>query len=104
MCTTGYSIIHLLPGPQDANPTLWGNMCIDVTDGVESDGTKLQSLTIQWNGTDTYIDLTDGNVTDGNVLQFPLAAAAIPTRCGSPKPFPIPLHAVNHFRGFPLLA
>ncbi|KAG7087961.1 hypothetical protein E1B28_012002 [Marasmius oreades] len=61
--------------------------CLDVTDGINADGTKLQvwacvngstnqqwisttDLTFQWAGTNKCIDLTDGNITDGNQLQI----------------------------------
>ncbi|KAJ7927061.1 ricin B lectin domain-containing protein [Mycena leptocephala] len=70
---------------------IFGDKCIDVTDGVNADGTKLQIWTctegnanqqwisppaggapsiFQWNGTDKCLDLTDGNIADGNVLQI----------------------------------
>ncbi|KAJ7688019.1 ricin B lectin domain-containing protein, partial [Mycena rosella] len=72
-------------GPQHI--TVFGDKCIDVMDGVNADGTKLQIWTcsegnpnqqwisvtddtLQWNGTDKCIDLTDGKITDGNVLQI----------------------------------
>ncbi|KAJ7447316.1 ricin B lectin domain-containing protein [Mycena galericulata] len=72
-------------GPQPI--TVYGDKCIDVTNGVNADGTPLQiwdcvagstnqqwnSLTdgtIQWVGTDKCIDLTGGSITDGNVLQI----------------------------------
>ncbi|KAL0572015.1 hypothetical protein V5O48_009957 [Marasmius crinis-equi] len=64
------------------------DLCVDVKDGVNADGTKLQvwscvsgstnqlwshtnSLGIwQWAGTNKCIDLTDGITTDGNQLQI----------------------------------
>ncbi|KAJ7192229.1 ricin B lectin domain-containing protein [Mycena pura] len=66
---------------------VFGDKCIDVTNGVNADGTKLQIWTcanqntnqmwvsrtdgtFQWSGTDKCIDLTDGKITDGNVLQI----------------------------------
>ncbi|KAJ6463478.1 ricin B lectin domain-containing protein [Mycena sanguinolenta] len=63
-----------------------GNKCIDVTDGVNADGTLLQMWTcsggknqqwvnrldgtFQWSGTNKCIDLTNGVITDGNQLQI----------------------------------
>ncbi|KAF7354293.1 hypothetical protein MVEN_01117600 [Mycena venus] len=72
-------------GPQQIK--VFGNKCIDVTGGVNADGTKLQIWTcvdgnknqlwtsvtdgtFQWSGTNKCIDLTDGKITDGNVLQI----------------------------------
>ncbi|KAJ7881984.1 ricin B lectin domain-containing protein [Mycena olivaceomarginata] len=72
-------------GPQQIK--IFGDKCIDVTGGVNADGTKLQiwncvdgntnqlwtslnDFTLQWSGTDKCIDLTDGSITDGNVLQI----------------------------------
>ncbi|KAF7369740.1 hypothetical protein MVEN_00305700 [Mycena venus] len=66
---------------------VFGNKCIDVKDGVNADGTKLQIWTctagnknqlwisetddtFRWAGTNKCIDLTDGKITDGNVLQI----------------------------------
>jgi len=72
------------PGPI----TIFGDKCLDVTDGVDADGTKLQIWdctggpnqqwvrtlysTIQWNGGagNKCIDLTDGNIADGTALQI----------------------------------
>ncbi|KAJ7865536.1 ricin B lectin domain-containing protein, partial [Mycena leptocephala] len=79
------------PGPiKNAGPQqikVFGEKCIDVKDGVNADGTKLQiwtctegntnqqwisvtDATFQWSGTNKCIDLTDGKITDGNVLQI----------------------------------
>ncbi|KAJ7493560.1 ricin B lectin domain-containing protein [Mycena latifolia] len=72
-------------GPQSI--TVFGDKCIDVTGGVNADGTKLQiwtctagntnqqwisvtDFTLQWAGTDKCIDLTDGKITDGTPLQI----------------------------------
>jgi hypothetical protein len=60
--------------------------CLDVTDGVNAPGTKLQIWTcsggpnqqwmllssgvLQWAGTDKCVDLTDGRTNDGNQLQL----------------------------------
>ncbi|KAK1218101.1 hypothetical protein PQX77_019232, partial [Marasmius sp. AFHP31] len=61
--------------------------CLDVKDGVNADGTKLQiwtctpgstnqlwisvnDFTFNWAGTNKCIDLTDGDITDGNQLQI----------------------------------
>ncbi|KAF7341849.1 hypothetical protein MSAN_02040400 [Mycena sanguinolenta] len=72
-------------GPQPI--TIFGDKCIDVTNGVNADGTPLQiwtcvegstnqmwtsisNNTLQWSGTDKCIDLTNGLITDGNVLQI----------------------------------
>ncbi|CAK5270091.1 unnamed protein product [Mycena citricolor] len=72
-------------GPQPIK--VFGNKCIDVTNGVKANGTKLQIWTCaagntnqQWisatdstlrlNGTNMCIDLTDGNGTPGTQLQL----------------------------------
>ncbi|KAJ7720489.1 ricin B lectin domain-containing protein [Mycena olivaceomarginata] len=72
-------------GPQQIK--IFGDKCIDVKDGVNADGTKLQiwscvqgsknqqwisltDSTFQWSGTNKCIDLSDGKITDGNVLQL----------------------------------
>ncbi|KAJ7358468.1 ricin B lectin domain-containing protein [Mycena albidolilacea] len=72
-------------GPQQIK--VFGDKCIDVTGGVNADGTKLQiwdcadgntnqlwtsfnDNSLQWSGTDKCIDLSDGSITDGNVLQI----------------------------------
>ena len=64
--------------------------CLDVTDGVDADGTKLQlwdcdsqnqnrnqqwsynlmSYDFEWAGSNKCIDLTDGNIDNGNQLQI----------------------------------
>ncbi|KAK1227170.1 hypothetical protein PQX77_009804 [Marasmius sp. AFHP31] len=64
-----------------------GSKCLDVKDGVNADGTKLQiydcfnqapnqqwvantDTTFQWAGTNKCIDLTNGSITNGNQLQL----------------------------------
>ncbi|KAG7088987.1 hypothetical protein E1B28_012933 [Marasmius oreades] len=64
-----------------------GDKCLDVIDGNNADGTKLQiwtcipgntnqlfisasDSTYQWAGTNKCIDLTDGNISNGNQLQI----------------------------------
>ncbi|KAK1222240.1 hypothetical protein PQX77_014873 [Marasmius sp. AFHP31] len=64
-----------------------GAKCLDVKDGVNADGTKLQiydcfnqapnqqwvantDTTFQWAGTNKCIDLTNGVITNGNQLQL----------------------------------
>ncbi|KAJ6512616.1 ricin B lectin domain-containing protein [Mycena sanguinolenta] len=64
-----------------------GDKCIDVTNGVDADGTPLQvwtcvdgstnqqwisvtDNTFQWSGTDKCIDLTNGNTANNTVLQI----------------------------------
>ncbi|KAJ7233592.1 ricin B lectin domain-containing protein, partial [Mycena haematopus] len=65
---------------------VFGNMCLDVTNGATANGTPLQiwecaagntnqewtlsGSTIQWSGENSCLDLTNGNVTDGNVMQI----------------------------------
>jgi len=66
---------------------IFGDKCLDVTDGVDADGTKLQiwtcdfananqrwipvsGSTITWFGENKCVDLTDGNLTDGNQAQI----------------------------------
>ncbi|KAF7341850.1 hypothetical protein MSAN_02040500 [Mycena sanguinolenta] len=73
-------------GPQPIT-IFGGEKCIDVTNGVNADGTPLQiwtcvpgstnqqwisvqDNTLQWAGTNKCIDLTNGLITDGNVLQI----------------------------------
>ncbi|KAL0570844.1 hypothetical protein V5O48_011116 [Marasmius crinis-equi] len=63
-----------------------GTKCLDVKDGANADGSKLQiwscvtgstnqqwisvnDFTFQWSGTNKCIDLTNGDITDGNQLQ-----------------------------------
>ncbi|KAJ6517463.1 ricin B lectin domain-containing protein [Mycena vitilis] len=72
-------------GPQAIQ--VHGDKCIDVTGGVNADGTKLQIWTcvegsknqqwtsvtdgtFQWSGTNKCIDLTGGAITDGTQLQI----------------------------------
>ncbi|KAK1231148.1 hypothetical protein PQX77_005739 [Marasmius sp. AFHP31] len=72
-------------GPQQIK--VFGDKCLDVKDGANTDGTKLQiwtctpgstnqlwisvnDFTFNWAGTDKCIDLTDGNIADGNQLQI----------------------------------
>ncbi|KAF9261806.1 ricin B-like lectin [Marasmius fiardii PR-910] len=77
-------------GPQQVKA--FGDKCLDVKDGANADGTKLQIWTcsagnpnqlwvpldgiyyndfqFQWAGTDKCIDLTDGLTNDGNPLQL----------------------------------
>ncbi|KAJ8080057.1 hypothetical protein PM082_016884 [Marasmius tenuissimus] len=72
-------------GPQQIK--VFGDKCLDVKDGINTDGTKLQiwtctpgstnqlwisvnDFTFNWAGTNKCIDLTDGNITDGNQLQI----------------------------------
>jgi len=66
--------------------TSGGEQCLDVTNGVNADGTKLQtwactpgdtnqqfSVTgeqIEWVGTSKCVDLTNGNSTSGNPIQI----------------------------------
>ncbi|KAJ8080006.1 hypothetical protein PM082_016832 [Marasmius tenuissimus] len=66
-----------------------GEKCLDVINGIQSNGTKLQlwtchatntnpnqqwiinqDHTYQWNGTNLCIDITDGNINDGTQLQL----------------------------------
>jgi len=64
-----------------------GSLCLDVTDGVNADGTKLQvfactagntnqefvfnsNFTIQWKNTNKCVDLTGGVVASGTPLQI----------------------------------
>ncbi|KAL0067205.1 hypothetical protein AAF712_005775 [Marasmius tenuissimus] len=66
---------------------LFGTKCLDVKDGANADGTKLQmydcfnqapnqqwvvntDTTFQWAGTNKCIDLTNGSITNGNQLQI----------------------------------
>ncbi|KAJ7187519.1 ricin B lectin domain-containing protein, partial [Mycena pura] len=64
---------------------IFGDKCLDVTNGVDADGTKLQIWTcaagntnqlwvpledITWSGKNKCVDLTNGNTTDGNKIQI----------------------------------
>ncbi|KAJ6479701.1 ricin B lectin domain-containing protein [Mycena sanguinolenta] len=69
---------------------IFGDKCLDVTDGLDADGTKLQIWTcasgntnqqwvsagqpgtpqIVWAGKNKCVDVTNGNVTNGNVMQI----------------------------------
>ncbi|KAJ7038926.1 ricin B lectin domain-containing protein [Mycena alexandri] len=75
---------------ESAGPQLikvFGDKCIDVTGGVNADGTKLQiwtcdstnpnqqwtsvaDFTLRWGSTNKCIDLTNGKITDSNQLQI----------------------------------
>ncbi|KAF8202645.1 ricin B lectin domain-containing protein, partial [Mycena galopus ATCC 62051] len=63
---------------------IYGDKCLDVTGGLDADGTLLQvwtcttadsnqqwtlsGNTIQWSGTSECVDLTSGAATDGNIV------------------------------------
>ncbi|PPQ69744.1 hypothetical protein CVT26_014019 [Gymnopilus dilepis] len=66
---------------------IYGNKCLDVTEGVNADGTKMQIWTcttnnknqqwgytrdnrIYWQGSNKCLDLTEGNLTNGNRIQI----------------------------------
>ncbi|KAF8903752.1 hypothetical protein CPB84DRAFT_727292 [Gymnopilus junonius] len=66
---------------------IYGNKCLDVTEGVNGDGTKMQIWTcttnnnnqkwgytrdnrIYWQGSNKCLDLTDGNLSNGNRIQI----------------------------------
>ncbi|KAJ7292574.1 ricin B lectin domain-containing protein [Mycena rebaudengoi] len=73
-------------GPQPLVAFGDSDKCLDVTGGVNADGTKLQiwsctdgpnqkwiskrDNTFQWAGTNKCIDLTDGKIGNGNQLQL----------------------------------
>ncbi|KAF8153579.1 ricin B lectin domain-containing protein [Mycena galopus ATCC 62051] len=77
----------VVPNGNDAAGSLqiFGNKCLDVTDGVNADGTRLQIWTcntnqlwepefgsvgnIFWVGMNKCVDLTNGDTTNGNQLQ-----------------------------------
>ncbi|KAF7364600.1 hypothetical protein MVEN_00329100 [Mycena venus] len=67
--------------------SIFGDKCLDVTNGVNADGTKLQiwtcadntnqmwlpagqDSTITWAGKNKCVDLTNGNLADGNQVQI----------------------------------
>ncbi|KAK1231207.1 hypothetical protein PQX77_005677 [Marasmius sp. AFHP31] len=76
--------------PENSPPAtmkIFGDKCLDVKDGINADGAKLQLWTCSpgntnqlwisrtdntwnWAGTNKCIDLTDGNINDGNQLQL----------------------------------
>ncbi|KAJ6453957.1 ricin B lectin domain-containing protein [Mycena sanguinolenta] len=101
-------------GPEQI--TIFGDKCIDVTNGVNEDGTPLQiwtcaennanqqwisvtNWTLQWNGTDKCIDLTDGSITDGNVLQIWTCAENNQNQQWMPEPDPDTVYTVNIIGG-----
>ncbi|KAJ6532355.1 ricin B lectin domain-containing protein [Mycena capillaripes] len=65
---------------------VFGDKCLDVTGGTNTDGTKLQIWTcaagntnqmwvpalgsLVWSGKDKCLDVTNGNITDGNQIQI----------------------------------
>ncbi|KAJ7855789.1 ricin B lectin domain-containing protein [Mycena leptocephala] len=65
---------------------IFGDKCLDVTNGANTDGTKLQiwtcaagntnqmwipaGPTITWSGKNKCVDVTNGNITDGNQIQI----------------------------------
>ncbi|KAJ7728573.1 ricin B lectin domain-containing protein [Mycena maculata] len=65
---------------------IFGDKCLDVTNGVDADGTLLQiwtcatgntnqmwlrgDQTITWSGEDKCVDLTNGDLADGNQVQI----------------------------------
>ncbi|KAJ7753097.1 ricin B lectin domain-containing protein [Mycena maculata] len=67
---------------------IFGDKCLDVTGGAAADGTPMQiwtctegdhnqqwtlfGATIQWSQTSSCLDLTNGNMTSGNVVRAPL--------------------------------
>ncbi|KAF7332969.1 hypothetical protein MVEN_02402900 [Mycena venus] len=69
-----------------SNLQIFGSKCLDVTNGVTTNGNKMQiwtcaagntnqmwtlsGNTIQWSGQSICLDLTDGSVTDGNLVQI----------------------------------
>ncbi|KAG7087988.1 hypothetical protein E1B28_012027 [Marasmius oreades] len=75
---------------QDAGPQqvkVFGNKCLDVVNGVNADGAKVQiwdcidgntnqlwtdttASQLQWSGTNKCVDLPSGSVTDGTQLQI----------------------------------
>ncbi|KAF7358746.1 hypothetical protein MSAN_01213600 [Mycena sanguinolenta] len=68
------------------NLQIFGNKCLDVTNGNTASGTPMQiwtctagdtnqewtlaGNTIQWSGTSNCLDLTNGATTDGNIMQI----------------------------------
>ncbi|KAJ7123657.1 ricin B lectin domain-containing protein [Mycena epipterygia] len=89
--TANHDFLVSFATKQNAGPTqislVNSGRCIDVTGGVNADGTKLQIWTcgprnanqqwisrtdgtFQWANTDKCIDLTDGNMLDGTQLQI----------------------------------
>ncbi|KAK1231208.1 hypothetical protein PQX77_005678 [Marasmius sp. AFHP31] len=87
-----WSVLPWSPSRQPTNGIpapvkIFGDKCLDVKDGVNADGAKLQLWTCSpgntnqlwisvtdntwnWAGTNKCIDLTDGNISDGNQLQL----------------------------------
>ncbi|KAJ7289708.1 hypothetical protein C8J57DRAFT_433996 [Mycena rebaudengoi] len=69
-----------------ANLKIFGTKCLDVSNGVATNGNKMQIWTcaagntnqmwtlsgsaIQWSGHSSCLDLTDGSVTNGNLIQI----------------------------------
>ncbi|KAJ6578662.1 ricin B lectin domain-containing protein [Mycena vulgaris] len=82
---TFFSALKATEGPQPIS--IFGDKCLDVTGGVNAEGTKLQiwtcaagngnqqwisvnDFTLQWAGTNKCIDLTGGVISDGTPLQL----------------------------------
>ncbi|KAJ6585634.1 ricin B lectin domain-containing protein [Mycena capillaripes] len=88
---------------------IFGDKCLDVTNGAKTDGTKLQiwtcasgntnqmwlpageDSTITWSGKNKCVDMTDGNLTDGNKFKSGTATWGTTTRNGISSP----LHSRN---------
>ncbi|KAJ7858760.1 hypothetical protein B0H13DRAFT_1727078, partial [Mycena leptocephala] len=70
---------------------IFGDKCLDVTSGANTDGTKLQiwtcaagntnqmgipaGPTITWSGKNKCVDVTNGNITDGNQVRSKIETA-----------------------------
>ncbi|KAJ7778396.1 ricin B lectin domain-containing protein [Mycena metata] len=91
-CGTNATALNSWVVPNGANSPgplqIFGDKCLDVTNGANADGTKLQIWTcatgntnqlwvptgsdniITWSGTTKCIDVTNGDLTDGNQVQI----------------------------------
>jgi len=88
-CTGAASQLWVFSGSSAGGPVkIFGNKCLDVTDGKNVDGTKLQiwtcgtnnpnqqwwysiwDTTLSWRDHGKCVDLTDGSMTNGNKVCF----------------------------------
>ncbi|KAF7351948.1 hypothetical protein MVEN_01156800 [Mycena venus] len=91
-CGTNATVFNTWVAPNGAGSVgtlnIFGDKCLDVTNGVNADGTKLQIWTcatgntnqmwlpagnddsITWSGQNKCVDLTNGNITNGNQIQI----------------------------------
>jgi len=111
-----FSISNFSTAPTPQQITTFGNKCLDVTNGVNANGVKLQWWTcgtnnpnqqwifapegldsvLQWSNTNKCVDITNGITTDGNQLQIWECSSNNPNQGWDPASIPFntigPLH------------